>query len=29
VFDPEGNAMDLSQRKGFKTDVGVIERVAD
>jgi len=29
VFDPEGNAMDLSQRKGFKTDVGVIERMPD
>jgi catechol 2,3-dioxygenase-like lactoylglutathione lyase family enzyme len=29
VWDPEGNAMDLSERKGFKVDVGKIERIED
>ena len=27
VWDPEGNAIDLSEKKGFKVDVGKIERV--
>jgi catechol 2,3-dioxygenase-like lactoylglutathione lyase family enzyme len=29
VWDPEGNAMDLSSRKGYKVDEGKIERVED
>jgi len=29
VWDPEGNAIDLSEKKGFKVDVGKIERVED
>jgi catechol 2,3-dioxygenase-like lactoylglutathione lyase family enzyme len=29
VWDPEGNAIDLSERKGFKVDVGKIERIED
>jgi catechol 2,3-dioxygenase-like lactoylglutathione lyase family enzyme len=29
VWDPEGNAIDLSEKKGFKVDVGKIERVGD
>ncbi|HEY3118550.1 MAG TPA: VOC family protein [Chloroflexota bacterium] len=29
VWDPEGNAIDLSEKKGFKVDVGKIERIED
>jgi catechol 2,3-dioxygenase-like lactoylglutathione lyase family enzyme len=29
VWDPEGNAIDLSEKKGFKTDVGKIERIEE
>ncbi len=29
VWDPEGNAMDLSEKKGFKVDVGKIEKIED
>lgn len=29
VWDPEGNAIDLSERKGYKVDIGKIERIED
>ena len=29
VWDPEGNAIDLSEKKGFKVDTGKIDRIED